>query len=50
MDVEAIFLSETLANFYRTTRRYVPEDGKLLVGVCFGRSKVASSKLFRLLT
>jgi hypothetical protein len=39
----------SLANFYRTTRRYVPEESNLLVDSCFRRSKVASSKLFRLL-
>jgi hypothetical protein len=34
--MEAARISETLVNFYQTTRRYNPEDSHLLIIVNFG--------------
>jgi hypothetical protein len=35
--MEAARTSETLVNFYQTTRRYNPEDSHLLIKVCFNK-------------
>jgi hypothetical protein len=37
--MESASTSETLVNFYQTTRRNNPEDSHLRIGLCFGNKK-----------
>jgi hypothetical protein len=43
--MEAARTSETLLNFYQTTRRYNPEDSHLLTQMLLGRQKHGSVHL-----